>query len=676
MSKLYSSGKIGQLELKNRITMAPMGLIYNPDGTVSDRLLEFFRLRARGGVGLIFLGAMFIDPNRICTLDAIYFHDDEYVPGLRRLTDAVHGGGAKIVAQLMHNGRYAHSRDFGGVQSVAPSALYCALTRETPHEMSLQEVEEMVGYFAAGARRSVLAGFDGVEICTNSGYLIGQFLSAVTNKRSDKYGGDLTGRMTFLLEVVAAVRQAVGPDYPVIVRLGGNDFVEGGNTTADVKLIAKALEKAGVDAISLTGGWHEATIPQVTTNVPHGAYSYFAKEVKESVSIPVIMSNRMNIPAAEKTVDEGKADFINFGRPLIADPEMPLKATQGRYNEIRPCIGCNQGCLDHVMTGLSVECLCNAEVGREAELAEGSLMPPQIKTSRPEKILVVGAGVAGLEYARVAASRGHKVTIWEKKDQAGGQIEVVSAPPGRHDFVYLVDYLVTACQLGGVEICYGKEATAEEIQKKVQTGIFDRVIVATGAEPIAPPIKTEEGASVVQAWDVLRGKAEVGVNVVVVGGGAVGVETALLLAEIGTLDSETLRHLMLYKAEKPEYLYYLLTHGTKRITVVEMLKGFSKDMGPTTRWIMVTLLKKFGVNTLDQTKVVEIKKDGVLVETAEGQTLIPADSVVLAVGSRSSNQLYQALEGKVTNLDLIGDAIKPRKVMDAIREAYDAAIKF
>jgi 2,4-dienoyl-CoA reductase (NADPH2) len=675
MSELYSPGKIGQVQLKNRLVMAAMTLGYCSQGMINDRIIEFFRQRARGGVGLIDFGGLQIDPIRTTEYDFVNINDDACISGLRRLTDAVHDEGAKIFGQLWHAGRYARSKEYAGKTAVAPSAVPSKYTGETPRELTLQEIADLISYYAAGAKRTVQAGFDGLEICTNSGYLPGQFLSAVTNKRTDRYGGDLQGRMTFLLEVVAAVRNAVGPDFPVTVRLGGNDFMVGGNTNSEVRQVAVALEKAGVDAISVTGGWHEAQVPQLTMEVPHGAFSYLGQGIKESVSIPVIMSNRMNIPVAESIVDEGGADFIALARPFIADPELANKGAEGKYDEIRPCVACNQGCLDRVMLGhLSVECLCNAEAGREYELLQGSSLPSQVKSSHPEKILVVGAGVGGLEFARVAAMRGHHVTIWEQNSQPGGQVEVASAPPGRHDFVYLANYLVHVCENLGVQIDYLKKATKEKILEKVKAGDFDRVIIATGAQPISPNIPTEEGATVVQAWDVLKKQAKVGSRVVIIGAGAVGVETALMLAEVGTIDAENLRHLMLNQAEKPEELYRLLTHGSKHITLVEMAKSIGKDIGPTSRGWMLAHLKQFNVKTLNLVKVVAIKKDGVILEKPEGQELIPADTIVLAVGSCSNNSLYEDLQGNISKLSLIGDASKTRKVQDAIREAYAEAI--
>lgn len=675
MLKLYAPGEIGRLEMRNRLVMTAMHLAYCPQGEVSDRLVEFYRLRAQGGVGLIVVGAVGIDPLRINRHDMVQMYDDRFIPGLRRLTDAVHAAGAKIFPQLFHAGRYARSKEYGGQQAVAPSAVPSRFTGETPQELTREEIAGIISYFAAAARRAKEAGFDGVEIVGSAGYLLAQFLSPVTNLRQDRYGGNLRSRMTFALEVVAAVRQALGPAFPLMVRVGGNDFIEGGNTNAEAREFCIALEKAGVDALNVTGGWHETHVPQLTMDVPPGAFSYLGKAIKAAVSLPVVMCNRMNVSLAEKIVEEGYADFIGMARGFVADPELANKAASRQYQAIRPCVACNQGCMDNIFSGKRLECLVNAEAGREAELMENSLLPLQLKARRPEKILVIGAGPAGLEYARVAARRGHLVTVWEQKAQPGGQVLLASTPPGRQELLRLLSYLTRACHDLKIGICSGKKATADNVLEAVREGQFERVVVATGAQPIVPPLPIDEGAHVVQAWDVLQKQVRTGAHVVIVGGGAVGVETALLLAEMGTIDAQTLRFLMLHQGEKPEELYRLLTQGSKHITIVEMFKGIGRDIGPSTRWAQLSLLKKFNVKIREQAKAVAVNKGAVLVEKPEGQEWIPADTVVLAVGSCSNHDLYAELKGKIAKLSVIGDARKPGKIQEAIREAYDEAIK-
>lgn len=669
MSILFSPAQIGTLQLRNRLVMTPMHLGYSPKGEVNDQLIEFYRARARGGVGLIIVGGCGID--RIGNAFGMtQLDDDRFIPGLRQLVDAVHAEGAKIVPQLYQAGRYAHSA-MTGQPSVAPSPIPSRLTGQTPVELTEEKIVEIITSFVNAAKRAQKAGFDGVEILASAGYLISQFLSPLTNQRTDRYGGDLQARMTFGLEVVAAVRGAVGPNYPIIVRVAGNDFMPGSHTNTESRAFCQALEKAGVNAINVTGGWHETPVPQLTMNVPVGAYAYLASGIKQVVSIPVIACNRINTPElAEEILEKGKADFIGMARSLLADPELPNKAMSGHSEKIRPCIGCNQGCLDYVFRMKPTSCLVNAEAGREAEL--GSIT----QSENTKQILVIGAGAAGMEFARVATLRGHRVTIWEERDKTGGQLAIAAAPPGRKDFLNLGTFLANACRELGVTIQYNVKATPENILAAVQRGDFNKVVIATGARPIVPSIPIEEGVEVLQAWDVLAGHSIPGENVIIVGGGAVGVETALYLAESGTLDNETLRFLMLQHAETEKELYRLLTQGSKKITVLEMVKGIGRDIGPSTRWSMLADLKRHRVNCMDETKLLEVRADAVLVESAGTQKVLLADSVILAVGSCSQNELYQALQGKIEDLSIIGDAAQPRKALDAIHEAYSEAIKF
>lgn len=675
ISKLYLPGKIGQLEIRNRLVMTPMHLAYCPGGEVDDRIIEFYRLRAQGGVGLIIVGAAGVDPLRINEHDMLEIYEDRFIPGLRRLTEAVHAEGAKIFPQLFHAGRYARSKEYGGLQAVAPSAVFSRFTGETPRELIQQEITEIISFFATAARRAKEAGFDGVEIVGSAGYLIAQFLSLATNQRQDRYGGDLQGRMTFPLEVIAAVRKSVGPDYPITVRVGGHDFLTEGNSNLEARQVCVALEKAGVDAINVTGGWHETHVPQITMDVPPGAFSYLGKSIKGTVSIPVIVCNRMNAQLAEEIVDEGNADFIGIARGFVADPQLANKAKKRAYDTIRPCIACNQSCMDNIFFGRKLKCLVNAEAGREVDLMKNALLPVQIEACCPENILVIGAGVSGLEYARVAAMRGHHVTIWEENLQPGGQVILASTPPGRQEFLRLITYLIHACQVLNVPIFFEKKATLDIVLGAINAGVFERVVIATGAKPMAPPIQIEEGASVVQAWDVLKKKVKTGPRVVIVGGGAVGVETALLLAEIGTIDAQTLRFHVLHQAARLEELYRMLTQGSKHITIVEMGKGIGKDIGPSTRWSRLKMLERFNVIAMDQTKVIAIKQGVVLVEKHERLESIPVDTVVLAGGSCSNDKLYAELKGKLDKLSIIGDAFKPRKIQDAISDAYEEAIK-
>jgi len=676
MKKLYTPAMIGALQLKNRMVMAPMVDGYSEGGMPTARSLEYFRVRAAGGIGLVIVGNIHVDPTHRHVMPGFNLYEDCFTEKLRPLVQVIHDGGAKTFAQLIHQGRYAKSRDYiDGVQAVAPSAVFTRMTGETPRELSVDEILDLEQAFARAAGRAVEAGFDGIEICTNSGYLFGQFLSPLTNLRTDQYGGSLENRALFLVETIGAVRGQVGKDIPVTVRMGGSDFVPGSNTNKEACRIAAMLEQAGADGISVTGGWHESGVPQVTMDLPHGVFSYLGRNIRRSVSIPVMMGNRMNARTAEELVERGDVDFAVFGRPLLADPELPRKASEGRVEDIRPCVGCNQGCLDHSMSGKSIECLCNAECGRESLLRdENGLLPTEKKTDHPKKILVIGAGVAGMEFSRVASLRGHRVVIWEEGPCCGGQLRLAAVPPARHDFDYLADYLQSACIKAGVRFCFNTRADVQSVFRAVKEQGFDHVVTATGARPVRPGVPSEEGAHIVQAWDVLKKHADTGSDVVVVGGGAVGIETAILLGEEGTLTPEALRFLTLYKAEPQEALYEMLNSGSKKVTVVEMLDKAGKDIGKTTRWIMMDRLRKLGVRICTGTRLTEIKRDRVVVEGPDGAEEIPADTVVLAIGSKADRGLYEEIEKEFHEVSLIGDACTPGKAMDALREAYDLGI--
>ncbi len=666
---LLQPGKIGNLELKNRFVMTPANLSYcTKEGNVTPRLIEFYKKRAAGGVGLMVVGAVGVDPLRVTTAGVMQLSSDSNMPGMKDLVDAIHEAGGKVFPQLWHAGAYSNPVVYNGETPVAPSEFFCGFSRSKTRALEIEEIEEIIKNFADAAKRAKDVGFDGVELVGSAGYLIAQFLSSATNFRTDKYGGFLDGRMTFLREIFQAVRNAVGPDYPIAVRLAGNDYVRNGNDNDDCIRVAKELEKLGVDALNITGGWHETPVPQVTMDVPNGAYAYLAKRVKEQVSVPVYACNRMNFETASAILDRGDADFIGFCRAFIADPEMVNKMAVGHPELVRQCVGCNQGCMDNIFANAPLCCLANSDAGREMDE----------NNHTPEPTLVIGAGVAGMEYALRAAKAGSTVTVWERKSTFGGQMDMVAAAPGREAFAELPVNQYEECLDAGVSFQFNKEAIAEEINAAVVSGYFKRVVIATGAAPIIPKFPTEEGANVVSAWDVLRGKVNTGKNVVVVGGGAVGVETALMLAEEGTISAEVLKFLMLYKAETPERLYELITQGSKKVAIVEMQKKIGADIGASTKWIFMSNLSRFKVWRHTNSKVVSIQKDSVTVENTEDGTTknIPADTVVLAIGSRPENDLAEKLKTMIPNvLVQIGDSSKPRKAMDAIADAREAVMK-
>ena len=550
MKRLYTPFKVNKLELKNRVIMSPMSIGHTVDGFIMDDVVEFYKRRAQGGVGLIIFANMQWDKLRYNPNHGAMLTDEKYIPSLKKLTDAIHEGGSKVFAQLMHRGRCANRASIQGEQAVAPSPIPGRFTHfEMPKELTVEEIKEFVDWQAEAAVIAKKAGFDGIEIETNSGYLYGQFFSPLTNHRTDEYGGSLETRCRFMVETLEGMRAAVGPDYPISLRVSGSDFMDGGCNGDDIAEICELLDKTGyVDGFSITAGWHESAVPLITMEVPHGAWAYLGRQIKARVKAPVAQGMRMNIEKAEELVDRGDFDAIVMGRPFLADPDVVNKAEAGKASTIRPCVGCNAKCLDMAMVSKPIGCIGNYECNREEELEdENGLMPTEKKSEHPEKILVIGAGPSGMEFARVAALRGHKVTIWEKRNRTIGLSLYAATPPRRYDIRYFGQWLERTCRELGVEIILNKEATAEDIIAASKD--YDRVVLACGSKASIPPIPRDPSVPIVHAWDVFEGTAELGKNVVVVGGGDVGVEVAMYIGEIGTLTADELRFMMIYKTE-------------------------------------------------------------------------------------------------------------------------------
>jgi 2,4-dienoyl-CoA reductase (NADPH2) len=661
---LFSPITVNSMVIKNRIVMTAMHLGYTPTGEVSDRLVAFYRERARGGVGLIIVGGCPIDEYG-GMLGMIGLFDDRFIPGLERLTTAVKAEGGKIAAQLYQAGRYTHSAMIGGKTPISASAVRSKLTGETPRALELSEIPQVQGSFAAAALRAKKAGFDAVEVLGSAGYLISQFFSLVTNKREDIYGGSLENRMRFGIEVVQKVREAVGPDYPVLMRLAGNEFMPGGNENKEARIFAAELEKSGVDLFDITGGWHETRIPQLSTFVPRKGLVYLAQGIKSAVSVPVIASNRINDPTvAEQIIRRGESDMVTIARGLIADPYLPKKAAEGREKEILHCLACNQGCFDSIFRMRSVTCMVNPRAGLEEDMETEA-------PSRRKRILVVGGGPAGMKAACTAAERGHHVTLAEKSEKLGGQILLNRVIPGREEIVSLARDLSNNLKALGVNVVLGREADPGFIKDMNP----DALVIATGAVPIVPDIPGMNGGNVFQAWDVLSEKAAVGRNVAIVGGNAVGLETALFLASQGTISPETLHFLVANKAESWETIEELISKGNKEVTVIEMTKKAGQDIGASTRWTVLAEAGRLGVKIITGARVVEITESGVKIEKEEGSDFLPADSVVIAAGSKSVETLSAAMAGVVPEIHTIGDAVQPRNGLEAIKEGFLVGLK-
>lgn len=658
---LFQPITINTLEVKNRIFMPAMHLNMARNFAVTDRLVEFYAERARGGAGLITVGYATVDelsgnPGNIGA------HRDDFIPGLARLAAAIRENGAAASVQLNHAGRYNHSMLLGGKQPVAPSPVASRLTRETPRELTVEEIGAVVKRFAQAARRVREAGFDAVEILAGTGYLISEFLSPLTNRRTDDYGGSFENRMRFGLEVVGAVRGAVGRDFPLLVRLNGNEFMKGGSTREELQEFAVRLTEGGADALCVNVGWHEAQVPQIVAEVPRGVFAYLARGIRERVGVPVIASHRINDPAvAREMLADGICDMVAMGRALIADPWLPEKAREGREWEIVHCVACGQGCFDNLFKMKAVECLCNPRAGYERERVLG-------KADKPLNVMVVGGGAAGMSAALAAAERGHRVTLYERGNRLGGQLHLAGAPPGREEFVELAHDLARQLPLHGVKVVLDTEVDGTLLDATRP----DAVVLATGGASIVPSIPGVKLPHVVQAWDVLAGKVRAGRRVVVIGGGAVGVETALFLAEKGTLSGEALKFLLVHGAESPDNLYRLAVQGTREVTVLEMIEELGKNFGRTTRWGMLQDVERLGIRTRTAARALEITPTSVRIEANGTEATVLADTVVLAVGTRPYNPLQEEVAQRGIPFRVAGDATAAAMVFDAVHQGFAA----
>lgn len=663
--KLFEPITINKIQIKNRIVMPSMALAYTGDYSINERYKAFYRERARGGVGLMTIGPVAIDRVGSAPFMPEFFdeknvnHMKEFVKELHEDTDVTLG------TQLFHAGRYAFSL-LSGMTPIAPSAIPSKLTQETPLEMTKEDIEVVKKAFADAARRAGDMGFDYVEILACTGYLVSQFLSPLTNKRTDEYGGSMENRMRFGLEVIQKVRAAVGSEMALGIRIAGNDFMEGGNTNLEAAQFAAEAEKAGIDAINVTGGWHETNVPQLTTNVPPGGFVYLARGVREKVNIPVFGSNRLGDPyVAEKALRSGACDMICWGRPLLTDPELPNKVKTGRMNEIIPCIACNQGCFDAIFSGSYVTCILNPRVGRETELKIDA-------AETKKKVMVAGGGPAGMEFALTAAARGHHVTLYEKEDRLGGQVNIATIPPGKKEFQKIIDSMKARMDFWGVKIHLNTPVTPEIINKDAP----DVLVVASGAKPVGMTIPGSDKDHVISAWDVLREEGgDIGKNVVIVGGSATGCETAHFIASTGMPSAEAFTFLMYHNAEDPQYAMNLLHAPGRKITVIDLVPRMADNVGRTGRWSLIKDLRLMGVELCPKTKLLEIKDDSVVVDTANGRMSIPADTVIMAVGVQSIDDLSREVDGNGVKVIIIGDAKEPRRLNEAVSEGFEEALK-
>ncbi len=648
---LFQPIQIGPLKLKNRIVMAPMGTNFaDPEapGFISERHRSYYGERAKGGAGLIIFEGTRVNPKRMARKGGPDLHSDQFIPGFRKLVELIKAGGARCAVQLSDRGRVGNLKvDFSGRfdasdtkegEYVGASARPHPMSGVVAEALATKDLEEIAGYFADAASRAKSAGFDAVELHGAHGVLLNEFLSPYSNKRTDQYGGDLQGRSRFPLMVVRRVREALGDSMVLSYRMSVVEFVEGGLEIGDSILFAKMLENEGVQIIHVSAGINETpsamnrTIPPMS--FPRGRLVGYAEQMKKALKIPVMVVQRINTPElAEEVIRDGKADLIAIGRALISDPYWPLKALEGRSDEIRRCCACNQGCMEKLVQEQSMTCLQNPEVGYE------TLYASLKKVEKKKKVLVIGGGVAGMEAACVCAEKGYQVRLVEKGDQLGGLALVASVIEAKKEFAGVVEFLENRLKKLGVEVRLNEEVTAQGVKE----GRFDEIIVATGSIPITAGINLSNSACEIRlAKDVLENPQNLGREVVILGGGSVGMEVAEYLQDLG-----------------------------KKVTVIEMRDGICSDQGPLNRVDVIERIEKTSVAILLKTKLLEVTANGMRIsrDGKEGLLKCP-DTLVLAIGVKP-NPLPLPAEGRVHT---IGDCREVGNAMDAIHGAFQVAI--
>jgi 2,4-dienoyl-CoA reductase-like NADH-dependent reductase (Old Yellow Enzyme family)/thioredoxin reductase len=641
MTELFTPAKIGNCEIPNRLIVPAMVMnLCTEDGMITERYIRYIEEKAKGGWGMIITEDYAVNENAKGYQFIPGLYRDDQIEGNKKLTETVHQYDTKLFCQMYHPGRQSKHAVNGNVQPSAPSAIKDPFCMDLPREISIEEIHQIVRDFGAAARRAKEAGFDGIEIHAAHGYLISEFLSPFTNKRVDEYGGCFDNRTRILDEIYAEIRENVGTDFPVQVRISANEYLLGGRTEADTYELVRHLDELGVDAIHVSNGMYASpVIRQIIAPMytEHAFNMDVAEQIKKLVSCPVIVTNRINDPKMADTILKmGKADFIGMGRGSLADPYLPQKAKNGQFSNIRYCIGCLQGCEAGLLAGTCATCLVNPRVGREYE-------NPMAKTDAPKKVMVIGGGPAGLMAAETAAKIGHSVTVYEAQKNLGGQFRSAAYPLGKGELSTFVSSLAKSLKDLNVPVNTGTEVTEELIQTEKP----DAIIIATGAKPLVLPIPGMDGDNVVTAEDVLLGNVDVKPGpVVVCGGGEVGGETA-----------------------------HFLTQTCHDITLIEMRSDILNDMMPLTRMCLVDYIKESGIKVLTDARVQSISTEKVAYSDENGEVReVPAATVVSAFGYKAYNPLEDIARKYCENVTVVGGAVKAGNAMTAVREGYEAAL--
>ncbi len=641
---------LGFTILKNRILMGSMHTGLEEEKNGIERIAAYYAERAKGGVGLIVTGGISPNIQGWTGPFAARMSTKKHAKQHQKITEAVHKEGGKICMQILHSGRYGY-HPF----NVAPSKIKAPINRFTPFKLTQSGIKRTIRDFVNSAELSKLAGYDGVEIMGSEGYLINQFIAKRTNKRTDSWGGDYENRMRLPIEIVKQIREALGSNFIIIYRLSMLDLVENGNSWEEIVLLAKEIEKAGATIINTGIGWHEARIPTIATSVPRAAFSWVTQKMKSEIKIPLITSNRINMPAtAEKILAEGHADMISMARPFLADPEWVNKAKDEKDDEINTCIGCNQACLDHVFQRKVASCLVNPRACHETELN-------YFQTKNPKKIAVIGAGPAGLSASTIAAQRGHQVSLFDADSEIGGQFNMAKKIPGKEEFYETIRYFKKQIELHQVDLQLNTKVSVADLEKSD----FDEIIIATGIQPRNLKIEGINHPKVLSYIDVLKNKKQVGKRVAVIGAGGIGFDVSEYLSHEGESTSQNidawLEQWGIDKTLKSragiEGLQPVFEKSPREIFMLKRSKGkFGENLGKTTGWIYRANLKKKNVQFINEVDYKKIDDQGLHYIQNQETKILEVDSVIICAGQESLNELYQPLVDLGKKVHIIGGA--------------------